>query len=495
MSDIRYLESKFPDVVAAGEPFTITHFFRNEGEPGDGKVEMTADGEEITKTFTLAKGESYSLTESLTMPYADSIRLYGGNVFSAVPQIPDGWAALAQGLQRYDWVKDGSCLSLAMFRKGKLDAATLYQCMRENWGCVTGLGYRPPDEFHEIYDHQMRDIFGLYEPYYIGRKWTSYKYGAPWMQYRIVAKARPEVCSLCNWQLTRFWLAPLWILSGPHSHTWVNLDHVISSLKNWVKGDLSFEMVNVWEISDNVDFVARTLAGFPRAILEPVTAPKFIRPGTEFSFDLLVRNAGYRGDIGLLVRDNITGEEVSRSERVDPGGIVGMTYTGEMPAVPRLQIQVLPIHLGRGKTWNEGEGAQVVEISATDALLHGEKVVEVLGDNTTVTGFVAGKNIRVRGLGVTPGVGGPLGGIIPYGGYVLSGDLHLGDVATIEFEELYFLRVDTTKEIATARLGSLIERATKAYEYSQVPTPSMTLHSLKSVGNLLTKPAPRLEVR
>jgi len=247
-----------------------------------------------------------------------------------------------------------------------------------------------------------------------------------------------------------------------------------------------------WITTDRKVFPINIRAGFPLAVLGDIEAPDTAKPGDRIRVNFPVRNEGFRGDVG--VRVSAPGFERDIMQRVDRGVTVTPSFEAEMPIAERVTISVTPIHLGRNRETVLGT-PKVVEISPMNCLLHWDKFVTIRGgyrEINPVSGFVAGKNLRITGLDSSVGTGGPP--FLPYGGYILSGNLGPGDIATIEYDELYYLKVDTDKGIATARLGALIERATKTYEYSQIPTPSMTLHSLKSVGSLLTRTAPRLEV-
>jgi len=246
-------------------------------------------------------------------------------------------------------------------------------------------------------------------------------------------------------------------------------------------------------LTDEKAFSILVDAGFPMPVLGDINAPESAKPGDIIRAIFPVTNQGYRGDVG--VRVSMPGFERDIMQRIDRDVTIMPSLETEMPVAESIIISVTPIHLGRNKETILGT-QKLVEISPMNCLLHWDKFVTVRGgykELNPVSGFVAGKNLRIAGLDASVGTGGPP--FMPYGGYILSGNLGPGDIATIEYDELYYFKMDMDKEIATAKFGALIERTTKTYEYSQIPTPSMTLHSLKSVGILLTKPAPRLEVR
>jgi len=85
MANIKYVETRLPDIVPAGEPFTISHILRNEGETGEGRIEIKVDEKELSQTLSLEKNESTSLIEKLTMPFDDITYHYLIDIFSKVP--------------------------------------------------------------------------------------------------------------------------------------------------------------------------------------------------------------------------------------------------------------------------------------------------------------------------------------------------------------------------------------------------------------------------
>jgi len=229
-------------------------------------------------------------------------------------------------------------------------------------------------------------------------------------------------------------------------------------------------------------------AGFPTAALGQVDAPARLKPGDIFTLNFPITNTGYRGDIGVRISAS---DEQEVMQRVDRGVTITPKYSGEMPVAEVVRIKAIPIHLGRNKEKVLG-GEKVIEIRPLNCLFHWDNVARIFGgysERNEFTGFVAGKNVTVRGLTVTPGTGPlPFG----YAGYMLTGTLGEGESAEIEYDDLYFLRIEAVKGIATARRGTLIERDTTLYEYSVVPTPSMAAHTLKSVVSLLTKTRPAI---
>lgn len=245
-------------------------------------------------------------------------------------------------------------------------------------------------------------------------------------------------------------------------------------------------------LTDTRAFTIPITAGFPLAILGDITAPITLRPGDKIEIGFPVRNDGYRGDIGLrLSADDFSRETM---ERVDSGATMMATFEGEMPVTEVYRISATPIHIGKNRETISG-AEKTIEITPINCLFHKENIVELFGgypELNTFTGFIAGKNVRVSGLSTTPGTGGPLGGLIPYGGYILSGSLGPEDRATIDFDELYFLRVETARGIATARLDNLIERDSKLYEFSVVPTLAMMAHPVSVITTAMRKVAPRL---
>jgi len=244
-------------------------------------------------------------------------------------------------------------------------------------------------------------------------------------------------------------------------------------------------------LGEAMSFSSSTIkAGFPTAALGEVKAPDRVKPGDTFTMNFPVTNQGYRGNIGVRIIAPDFDQQVM--QRVDSGVTITPTYRGEMPVAESMKIRVTPMHLGRNKATILGT-EKVIEIRPMNCLLHWENLVSLRGgykEVNPVSGFVAGKNVRVRGLSTAIGTGGPP--FLPYGGFVLSGNLGSYDEAFIDFDELYFLRVESGLEIATARNGALIERVAKLYEYSVVPTPSMAAHSLKSIRSLVTRTAPTL---
>jgi hypothetical protein len=233
-------------------------------------------------------------------------------------------------------------------------------------------------------------------------------------------------------------------------------------------------------------------AGFPLAALGDIAAPSRAKPGDRIRVSFPVTNTGYKGDVGARIKAPEFEREIM--QRVDSGVSITPAFEGEMPAMESYKISVTPIYLGRGRNTVLGT-EKAIEIKPMNCLLHWDKFASLQGgysELNPVQGFVAGKNLRIRGLDASVGTGGPP--FLPYGGYVLSGNLGPGDVATIEYDELYYLKIEMGKEIAIGRRGTLIEKATKTYEYSQLPLPSMAIYSLKSLGSLLTRTAPRLDV-
>jgi len=246
------------------------------------------------------------------------------------------------------------------------------------------------------------------------------------------------------------------------------------------------------KLTDSKTFYGFVRAGFPLPVLGDIDVPEIAKPGERVRAILPVTNQGYRGDVGVRIR--APGFERDVMERIDCGASIMPAFEGEMPAAEIYRISVTPIHLGRNRVTIEGE-ERIIEVKPINCLLHWENFITIRGgyrELNPVTGFVAGKNLRIRGLDASIGIGGPP--FLPYGGYILSGNLGPGDIATIEYDELYYLKVETGKEIATAMLGSLIERATTVYEYSVIPTPAMALRVPKAFGVMLTEAVPRLEV-
>lgn len=245
-------------------------------------------------------------------------------------------------------------------------------------------------------------------------------------------------------------------------------------------------------LTDSKSFASFIPAGFPVAALGSVDAPDRQRAGDVFTLDLPITNTGYRGDIG--VRIIAPGFEQDIMQRIDSGATITPRYTGEMSATESFRITAIPIYLGRNKETVLG-AEKVFEITPRNTLFHWDGVVKVFGgyaERNEFTGFVAGKNVRVKGLTITPGTGPlPFG----YAGYMLTGTLGEGETAEIEYDELYYLRVEVVSGIAIARRGALVERDTKLYEYSVLPTPAMASHAFKSIGSLLSRTATKLEMR
>jgi len=251
-------------------------------------------------------------------------------------------------------------------------------------------------------------------------------------------------------------------------------------------------LLPLWVQTDARKLPFEIKAGFPLAALGDIDAPDIAKPGDRIRVNFPVRNDGFRGDVG--VRVSLPGFDREIMERIDSGATITPSYSGEMPPAEVVRISVTPIHLGRNREVVAGE-SRSVEIKPTNCLLHWENFITIRGgyrEFNPVAGFVAGKNLRIRGLESSIGTGGPP--FFPYGGYILSGNLGPEDIATIEYDELYYLRVETDKNIATAMLGSLIDRATTLYEYSVIPTPAMVLRIPRVFGTMLTGAVPTLEV-
>jgi len=207
---------------------------------------------------------------------------------------------------------------------------------------------------------------------------------------------------------------------------------------------------NVWQ-ETNREIIPIAVT-FPNPSIEYVDAPKSARPGTEFNVKIKVKNLGCPGDVMLIIRNLLTGEETSHETKLASGALMDYVYTSEMPPEREIVFRAVPQYLGRGKKWYNGQNITEIKIKAIDTLLHEENRIWLLGglESNTFTGFVAGKNVKVEGLDIILGTGGPFGNFVSYDGYILSGNLRPGDIATIEFDELYYLRVETDKDIATA---------------------------------------------
>jgi len=247
-----------------------------------------------------------------------------------------------------------------------------------------------------------------------------------------------------------------------------------------------------WVLTDHKEFTQVIKACFAESELGIFDYPERLRLGDKFSLSIPVTNVGCKGEVGLRIFDGDT--EVERLRRIDNGETTYFSYSSEMPVKHVFSLRLDTIHLDRNRAIVI-DGTKIIDIRAANSLLHEESSVTIYGgyrELNPVTGFVAGKNLRISGLDSSIGTGGPP--FLPYGGYLLSGNLGPGDIATIEFDELYFFRVEMGKEIATAMLGSLIDRATTIYEYSVIPTPAMALRVPKAFGVMLTEAVPRLEV-
>jgi len=269
-------------------------------------------------------------------------------------------------------------------------------------------------------------------------------------------------------------------------------------LKIWIE-EIEFEGRTYKPIplllpTDSQFFSIPIKAGFPEPEIFPFAPPSRLRPGDEFTVDFAIINRGFRGDVGI--RLDVNGTVLEKVERIDRNAITYAKYSGEMPVIDILQFIASPIYRGENENIFARTPVTAV-IRAMNALFHRDNEIRIVGGHepfNKVIGFVAGKNVTVTGLDTAPGTGGPLGQILPYSGIIFMGELGPDDTAVIKFDELYFIRVETDRGIATARLKALVERDTKLYEYSTIPTPAMIGNSLKSVVSLLTRVSPRLEV-
>jgi len=241
-------------------------------------------------------------------------------------------------------------------------------------------------------------------------------------------------------------------------------------------------------ITDSKSFDIPITAGFPQASLGFFSAPESLKPGDPYDISFPVSNLGARGDVGISILSAGFSSETSR--RVDSGDSIVPQLQGEMPAIESLRVTAVPWHLGRYKAKVYGE-ERVVEIKPKDAIMQWLDMVSIRGGGDII-GFVAGKNLEVTGIRIEPSMGGPP--FLKSPGYIFSTVLGPEDLIMIKFEELYYIRVETGKEVAIGRRGTLIDRAVKMYEYSCVPTPSMLSFSIRALGATLTKRRQQLRV-
>ena len=284
--------------------------------------------------------------------------------------------------------------------------------------------------------------------------------------HKITVEALPKVYVLRYVidPLTGYGLDPHWVDTGEFGREWLR----------------------------SAETTVSVLAGFARAVFEEIDFPTVARPGERIQIGIPVRNTGYRGEVGLrAVGPGISEESMVR---IDPGDMRYFTFVLEMPASEILRLTLTPISLGRRREVVEG-AEEGVEIEPMNCLLHWDRLVTVRGgyrELNPVTGFVAGENLRITGFDTCLGIGGPP--FLPYEGYILSGNLGPGDIARVEFDRLYYLRVDTERDIATACFGSLVDRAATVYEYSTLPTPEMMVRLPKAIAAVITAVTPSLKV-
>lgn len=451
LPDMKFLDSKYPDISAAAEPFTISHELYNAGSPGKASLFLVGDGVDFSQPFD-ATDRRLSLPEELTMPWDDMSRHYDGSLFAELKPVV--------------WVEELT---------------------------LNGRTHKPLP-----FPNVVTDI----------KSWTtSIKAGFPDLKI-LSAEAPGEICAGERFSVpikvgntgfigqTRLKVGDLVIDEGKRGSGW---EGVFTPDFDMPYDDVSLPITaealgrgKVWTRTDAR--VPDIKAGFAEGELGTFEYPERIRPGDKFSIDIPVKNVGCRGETGLRLFDGET--EIERLTRIDSGATTWVKFGSEMPVVDILKLRLSPIHLDRNKVVAIDD-TKMLEIKAGNFLFHQENAVNLFGgyrELNPVSGFVAGKNVRISGIATAPGTGGPLGGLIPYGGYILSGNLGPDDVAHIEYDELYFLRIETGMGIATARLGNLIERDTKQYEYSVVPTPAMMFQPVSVLTTSMRKAAPRLEV-
>jgi len=446
--DWHYNTSDYRSIVPAGEAFSITHRFTNFNPPYKGRVSLVGDG--VSYQVPL-EGGIISFPEPITMPYDDIARDYSANFINIAQQanvqitkiVIEGEEFTPLPLEVLGDYREFSALIKAGFPNLKL------------------LLEKVPDIF-PAGDEFSFNVISRNEGF-VGE--TRVKVSGEIIGER--ERAPTGWTTTFSPRFTMPWDDTILVVTG----------EVLGRGKEWTETDRK---------------EVKILAGFPLAVLEDIDAPEIARPGERIRVGFPIRNDGFRGDVGVRVR--APGFERDIMQRIDRGASITPTYTGEMPPAEAVRISVTPIHLGRNREVVAGE-SRVIEIKPINCLLHWENFITIRGgyrEFNPVSGFIAGKNLRIRGLESSIGTGGPP--FLPYGGYILSGNLGPGDIATIEYDELYYFRVETDKEIATAMFGSLIQRATTLYEYSTIPTPAMVLRAPRAFGTMLTEATPRLEV-
>lgn len=467
--DVRYVESRFPKIVPGGEDLNITHIFRNVGDSGRFRIEMTRAGEKTTREFDLGAGDEYSITEKLPMPWDDAVYSYVADLFGYIVKRVRRRRCTSHSQPTYKGVTLGVvyCTNWEYY----------YQTIRY-WEKLHHLAFSLPIEacfpnLNLLNIDAPREVCAG-ETYRVPMTVVNTGCGG---QTRlkdtdtVIDERRRESGEEKVFTLTR---------EMPYGDIWLFLTaEVLGRDKEWIT---------------TADIPSEIKAAFAKSEIGAFDYPKGLRAGEGFSMSVPVRNVGCRGETGLRIFDGET--EVERVERIDRGAYITPTFSSEMPPVSVLRMRLNSIHLGR-----DGEvvidDTKTIEMRLVNTLDQLEKAVKMYGgyaERNTFAGFVAGKNVKISGIPTVPGTGGPLGGLIPYGGYIISGDLGPGDIATIEFDELYFLRVETVKGIATIRASRLLERDTKIYEYSVTPTPAMMFQPVNLLTTSLRKVAPRLEI-
>ena len=450
-------------IIPAGEPFEVKHGFRNKGNDiivpydttplkitsGGGPCRIELDG--IKQEFKASPQTDYTLTEAGTMPFDDLVKVYDIKALSF-------WAPY---LRIQDIKIDGNKGTLLPFWI-PTDAQKLPFTIKAGFPDVRISGTPP-------------SVVPAGEQYGFNSVFQNIGFGGSIKGLL----GSQEILSATTLDANRQVTVPL-SLTMPY-------DDVVTSIIAQVLG-----RGKQWTTTDKNDIQIK--AGFPQAVLGGVEASARLKPGDDFSIDFPITNSGYRGDVGVRLVAPDFKQDIM--QRIDGEATITPRFSGQMPVAESYKITAASIHLGRNQATIRG-AEKVIEIKPMNCLLQWEKVVDIIGgysEPNTVQGFVAGKNVKISGLNAIPGTGGPgpLGSIIPYGGYILSGNLGPNDSARIEFDELYFLKVEVSKGIATARLGSLLERDTKSYEYSVLPSLAMAAQTVKSLGTRLTKSACRL---